>query len=196
MFKNKFFAMLLAVFAVVAVPSVAFAQLDTTYEDTSIDWEYDWDYDDSYDYDLDSGAAIASAGVLAAIMGVMLIPALVIGLGTYVYTSLAYMEIAKKLNHPNSWFAWVPILNLVLILQLADMSPWLILLALVPGVNAVAMVVISVMSMMKICERRGMDKNLGFLMLVPVANLVLPGILAWKKDTGNTTKPEVAPSTE
>jgi hypothetical protein len=180
MFKNKLFAILLATFAVVLVPSVALAQLDTTYEDTSLDWEYDWDLDDSYDYD--TGTALASAGVFAALMGVMLIPTIVMGLGTYIYTSVAYMTIAKKLNHPNPWFAWVPILNFVLLLQLADMSPWLVLLILIPGVNAIAMLILSVMTMMKICEKRGMDKNLGLLMLVPVANLVLPGLLAWKKD--------------
>jgi hypothetical protein len=185
MFKNKFLGILLALGTIVILPTVAVAQTtedDLLYEDTSLDWEYDWDYDDSYDYDFDSGAAVASAGALAAVMGVILIPALVIGLAVYVYTSLAYMEIAKKLNHPNPWFAWVPILNFVLILQLADMSPWLILLALIPGVNGIAMLILSVMTMMKICEKRGMDKNLGFLMLVPVANLVLPGILAWKKE--------------
>ena len=185
MFKKKFLGILLALSAVVLLPSVAFAQLDTTYEDISTDWETDWDYDDyDYEYTLDDAA---SAGAFVALMGVMLIPALVIGLGSYVYGGLALSKIAEKLNHPKPWFAWIPILNTVLILQLADLSPWLILLALIPGINAIALLILTVIAMMKICEKRGMDKNLGLIALIPGAFFVLIGILAWKKDAGETT---------
>jgi hypothetical protein len=193
MFKRSFFPFLIALFATILVPSVALAQLDTTYEDTTIEWDTtwdDWDYDYDYDYDYDLGDAAASAGVFAALVGIMLIPGIVIGIGSYVYSGLALSKIAKRLDHPNPWFAWVPFLNMVLVLQLADLSPWLILLALIPGVNAFALLILSVISMMKICEKRGMDKNLGLLALIPGAVLVLIGILAWKKDDGETSSTE------
>ncbi|MDD3474696.1 MAG: DUF5684 domain-containing protein [Candidatus Dojkabacteria bacterium] len=189
MFKKKIFPILLALFAVVLLPTAALAQ---TTEDTVLyeDWdysEYDWsdyynDYydDDSYTYELsdlsDSGAMIAAFSTLFAVWGLIFTP---IALGVYIYMSIAYMTIAKKLNTPNSWFAWVPILRSVLAFQIAGMSGWFVLLLLIPVVN----VVVSIIALMKTCERRGMDKLLGLLGLIPGANLVLLGILAWKKDT-------------
>jgi hypothetical protein len=189
MFKKKFLSVLLALGAVVLLPTVALAQTEeeSLEEMNTVEWDTDWDYEwdtDDYDYDYDTATAITSVGALTAILGAVLIPALIIVLGIYFYTSIAYMKIAKKLDHPNPWFAWVPILNLVLVLQLADMSPWLVLLILVPGVNGIAILILSVITMMRICEKRGMDRNLGFLMLIPIANLVLPGLIAWKKDEG------------
>lgn len=196
MFKKKFLSVLLALGAIVLLPTVALAQTEgeSLEEINPVEWDTEWDYEwdtDDYDYDYGTETAIASLGALTAILGAVLIPTLIIGLGLYFYTSIAYMKIAKKLDHPNPWFAWIPILNFVLVLQLADMSPWLVLLILVPGVNGIAILILSVITMMKICEKRGMDKNLGFLMLIPVANLVLPGLVAWKKDEETQTPQEV-----
>jgi len=185
MFKKKFSSVLLALFGVVFLPSFAYAQMDANLEDTTLDWESeweDWDYDYDYEYGIeDAGLA---AGTFAAIMAVVLIPAIVVSVGSYVYMGITLSKIGKKLNYEKTWFAWVPILNFVMMLQLADLNPWLILLGLVPIVNGIAMLVLSVITMMKICEKLGKDKLLGLLVLVPLANLVLLAILAWGKDDG------------
>lgn len=197
MLKNKILAILLGVFSIVLLPSMAFAQTteeDMLYEDTSIDWDYDWDDWDLDDYnttdpfeDLNPEEAVGLAA-LATIFSGLAIVGVIIGLGVgiamYVYTSLAYMSIAKKLNSPNAWFAWVPILNIVLHFQLAQMSGWYALLMLIPVAN----IIVYIMALMKICERRGMEKLLALLALIPVANLILLGILAWKKDEAATKK--------
>jgi hypothetical protein len=165
------------------------------YEDTSIDWDYDWDdWDDLEEYDstdlfrsLDPEEAVGLAALATIFSGFAIVGVIIgacIGIAMYIYTALAYMNIAKKLNSPNAWFAWVPILNIVLHFQLAQMSGWYALLMLIPIAN----IVVYIMAMMKICERRGMEKLLALLTLIPIGNLVLLGVLAWKKDEVATKK--------
>ena len=166
------------------------AQTDTvtsTTDDSSYYDSYDYGYDDSYyDFSYDLSDTDAEAGVLAGLgvmlfSGVMLVFSIVVGLGSYIYCSLALMKIAKRMDHENPWFAWIPILNMVLLLQLGDQNPVLLLLLLIPGVGAVVVGVLSIIALMKICEKRGYDKMLGLLSLIPVASYVLLGILAWGK---------------
>lgn len=165
--------------------------LDTTYEDydwdsytSDYDYDYDWSWDgtdSTYDSELSEGAAAAMGTFGLLFGGVMLVFSLAVSLAMYVYTSLALMNIAKKLEEENAWFAWVPILNMALLLKMGMQNPWLILLVLIPGLGALIVAILSIIATMKICERRGYDKLLGLLSLVPVANLVLLGILAWGK---------------
>ncbi len=162
---------------------------DTSYED--YDWDsyisdYDYDYSGDWESSLEdygvSEAGIAAFGALGILFGgFMLIVSLVLSLSLYFYTSFALMKIAKKLEVENAWFAWVPILNMALLLKMGMQNPWLILLVLIPGLGALIVAILSVIATMKICERRGYDKLLGLLSLVPVANLVLLGVLAWGK---------------
>jgi len=91
------------------------------------------------------------------------------------------MNIAKRLNEENPWYAWIPILNVVLLFRMGDQNPLLILLVLIPGIGALVVGILSIIALMNICEKRGYDKLLGLLALVPVANIVLLGILAWGK---------------
>ncbi|HAM37725.1 TPA: hypothetical protein DCP76_00075 [Patescibacteria group bacterium] len=181
------FALLLPL-TMVATPVLA--QTDTvtsTTDDSSYYDSYDYGYDDSYyDFSYDLSDTDAEAGVLAGLgvmlfSGVMLVFSIVVGLGSYIYCSLALMKIAKRMDHENPWFAWIPILNMVLLLQLGDQNPVLLLLLLIPGVGAVVVGVLSIIALMKICEKRGYDKMLGLLSLIPVASYVLLGILAWGK---------------
>ena len=60
---------------------------------------------------------------------------LVIILLFYAFVAYCWMQIANKTNTPNGWFAWVPILNIVLILQIAKKPVWWIILLLIPLVN-------------------------------------------------------------
>lgn len=161
--------------------------LDTSYEDydwdsymSDYDYEYDWD-SSTYDSELSEGVAAAMGTFGLLFGGVMLVFSIAASLALYVYTALALMNIAKKLEVENAWFAWVPILNMALLLKMGMQNPWLILLVLIPGLGALIVAILSVIATMKICEKRGYDKLLGLLSLVPVANLVLLGVLAWGK---------------
>lgn len=185
MFKKKFLTALIAFFSIFLFPSFAFAQLDSTVEDTTVDWDTEWedlDYDYDYDYGLED--IDLAPDTFEAVMGPVLLSVVVISIGSYIYMGITLSKIGKKLNYEKTWYAWVPILNLVMMFQLADLSPWLILLSLVPIVNGIAMLVLSVITMMRICEKLGKDKLLGLLVLIPIGNLVLMGILAWGRDDG------------
>lgn len=189
----------LASYALVAFPTMAQdvaedLPIDDEYTTTSYDdydWEYDWDYDDwDYDWstdtsesslDLDEGLATILGGMTLLFGGVALIFGITVSLATYVYSSLALMTIANKLGNENGWFAWVPILNTILLFQLGDKNPWLLLIAFIPGIGALIIAILCIIIIMTICEKRGYDKLLGLLSLVPIANLVLIGVLAWGK---------------
>jgi hypothetical protein len=93
----------------------------------------------------------------------------------YVYMSLALQAIAIKTRTVKEWLAWIPIANLVLMLNVAKKPMWWFILFLIPGVSLVMLVLV----WMAIAEARGKPNWWGILMIVPLANFVVPGYLAW-----------------
>lgn len=125
-----------------------------------------------------SGRALAQENnpMASAGLGIGLIMFfLIIGAAAYVYMSLALQTIADKTKTENSWLAWIPIANLVLMLNIAKKPMWWFILFLVPFVN----IVIVIMVWMAVAEARGKPSWWGILTIVPVANLIVPGVLAW-----------------
>lgn len=118
--------------------------------------------------------ARAAAGLLA--LGAVFIFFLVIVcVASYVYIALCLQTIARKTNTPNGWLAWIPIANLILMLNIAQKPVWWILLLFIPLVN----IVVGVIVWMQIAKVRNKPEWWGILMIVPVANLVAPAYLAW-----------------
>lgn len=163
----------------------AFAQeeeetLISPYED--FDWE---SYQDELEDLEDLSGDYAKAGALTtgglAIAGAMMAVYSALGIAVYVFYALALMNIAKRLNYENGWYAWIPILNAILLFKMGDQNPMLLFLLLIPGVGALIIMIIATIATMNICEKRGYDKLLGLLSLVPIANFVLLGMLAWGK---------------
>lgn len=153
-----------------------FAQEDSSYYTTT-------SYSTGYD-DVATTAALTAATTAATLFGGAMIAIYsIIGIASYVYMALALMKIAQKLNYKNAWFAWVPILNSILVFELGDKNPVLLFLLLIPGIGALIVAVIGIIALMNICEKMGHDKMLGLLTLVPVANYILFGVLAWGKST-------------
>lgn len=145
------------------------AEFDAAYDDTS------YDYGDDYYYDDYSSISDEDAAALAIFTGVYLVVVIVFSIFWYVYMGLTLMTIAKKLNHESPWLAWIPLANIYLMVKLADLSGWMMLLMFVPLVN----IGLAVYIWMKMAERRGFEMWLGILMIVPVAQLIIPGYLAW-----------------
>ena len=109
----------------------------------------------------------------------------VLGLAYYIYASVTLMTIAKRTNTENAWLAWIPIGNLYLMSQIGGLHAWtvaLFLLTIIPVVGMIVAAGIWAWYWMAICEKCGKNKFLGILILVPIANLILMGILAWGKD--------------
>jgi len=93
----------------------------------------------------------------------------------YIYFAISLMKIAEKTDTENGWFAWIPILNVILMLQIAEKPLWWFILILIPLVN----IVIIVLVWMAIAERRGKPSWWGIMMLVPIMNIITPGYLAF-----------------
>lgn len=111
---------------------------------------------------------------------------LMIGMGLvfYVYGALALMAIAKRTNTENPWLAWIPVANIYLMTKIAGIHPaWtlVILLPLIPLVGSLAIMIVMVYFWWKIAEVRNKPGWWGILMLVPIVNFVIMGILAWGK---------------
>src|SRR6266516_2542834 len=70
-----------------------------------------------------------------ALSGGVLFFMFVFFLAFYVYLALALQTIANKTGTPNAWLAWIPIGNLVLMLNVAKKPLWWFLLCLIPLVN-------------------------------------------------------------
>ena len=123
----------------------------------------------------------------AAAVAAMMVVQLLIFVGLYVFSALCLMMIAKKTNTPNGWMAWIPIANVVLMLQIAGKPIWWIVLLLIPLVN----LVIAILVWMGIAEARGKPGWMGVLVvLIPVVNLVLMGYLAFSN--GGQAQPAAA----
>ncbi len=124
---------------------------------------------------------------LGAMSGALLGISLIVLIGLYVYTAAAWYAIAKRLKFKQAWFAWVPILNLVLLPILAKKDwPWVFIL-LVPIVNFVFVII----WLWKIFERRKLHGAWSLLLvgqMIPfigwlcgIGFLIVLGFSAWKK---------------
>jgi len=132
------------------------------------------------------GEEIIGTGVAGSIAAVGFTTALIIGIGIYVYTALAWMTIAKKLIHKYPWLAWIPIANLFLIAMLAKKKWTWGFIFLVPIVN----LVFGIIWVWNIFVQR---KYPGWLALLPILGIipfigwiatigffVVIGLVAWK----------------
>jgi sterol desaturase/sphingolipid hydroxylase (fatty acid hydroxylase superfamily) len=100
-----------------------------------------------------------------------------VGILAYLYVTVSIFMIANKTGTDNAWFAFVPILNIVLLLQIGDRPIWWILLMFIPLVN----IVMGVLVWMAVAEARGKPSWMGLLMIVPGVNLILMGYLAFSR---------------
>lgn len=93
----------------------------------------------------------------------------------YIYFAIVLQAIARKTGTANGWWAWIPILQIVLSLNIARKPMWWIILCLVPFLNWVMLVLV----WMEIAKVRNRPSWWGILLLVPIVNFVILGILAW-----------------
>jgi len=129
----------------------------------------------------------ATAGILAG-MGIMWFVMILV---FYVYYGVCLMKMAKKVGLSDGWWAWIPILNVLLMLKIAGKPMWWILLYLIPLVN----IVIAVIVWMGIAERLGKPSYWGILMIIPVISFFVPAYLAFSNDGSVQTQPVQLPPT-
>jgi len=122
-------------------------------------------------------AAQQDARIPTAILGGFMFIFLIFCLVMYVYVALALQTIAQKTDTENAWLAWIPIANIVLMLNIAKKPIWWIILFFIPLVG----IVMYILVWMGIAEERGKPNWWGILLIVPVVNLIVPGYLAWSE---------------
>jgi uncharacterized protein DUF5684 len=113
--------------------------------------------------------------VPTALLGGFLFIFCIIFLVAYVYHALALQTIATKTSTENGWLAWIPIANLILMLNIGKKPIWWIILFFIPLVGFVMLVLV----WMGIAEARNKPNWWGILIIVPVVNIIVPGYLAW-----------------
>jgi O-antigen ligase len=59
----------------------------------------------------------------------------------YVIQAIAYYKIGEKANIKNRWVAFVPVVQIIVVLHVIDKSGWSIFLLLIPVVNLVLMII-------------------------------------------------------
>jgi hypothetical protein len=121
-------------------------------------------------------------GVMAFVAAFFMI-IVVLSAGIYIYCSLCLFLIAKKLNVPSPWTAWIPIVQIWTLLQAAGKPCWWVLLLWIPFVF--------IYVWMCITENLGRNKWLGLLIipLIPIVSLVYIGVLAFSKQEQQADTP-------
>jgi hypothetical protein len=114
-------------------------------------------------------------GEFAPLAGGMVFLWIILAVALYVWFAICIQTLARKTATPNDWLAWIPIANIYLLVMIAQMEWWWLLLCLIPYVNIVIIVII----WWKVAVIIGKPGWLALFMLVPVANFVIPGILAF-----------------
>ncbi len=123
-------------------------------------------------------AAVPALAAMGSLLTILLASVLVL----YVYGAICLMKIAGKTRTPNGWLAFIPIANLYLITQVAGVAWWTMfafLLSFIPAVGSIAFMVVVVWWWWKICENVRKPGWWSLLMLIPIVNLIVLGILAF-----------------
>lgn len=130
-------------------------------------------------------------GGLFALLVAFFILFLIIAIALYVYTSYAFMVLARKTKTEPAGIAWIPFIGPPLVAsRIAEMHWWPLLLLIgfwIPFVNVVLMIVFAVFFviwMWKTFESVGKPGWWAIFMVIPFLNiiyLIFLGIAAWSK---------------
>lgn len=94
----------------------------------------------------------------------------------YLYFGFTMMKMAQKTGHGDSgWWGFIPIMNIFLVMKMAQKPGWWFLLCLVPFVNIVVFAILFI-EVAKACQQ---SPVWGFLVLIPLINFVALGVLAF-----------------
>ena len=116
-----------------------------------------------------------------------------LALAVYVFFSYSLQTIAKRTRIKKGWLAWIPIANYYLMIKIAKKPIWWILFLMLPMIyvsiiNPIIDLLISmtgaiffVLVWAAISVKRKKSKWLGVLMIIPIANLITLGYLAYSK---------------
>jgi hypothetical protein len=132
--------------------------------------------------DAEAASSTTTSARSFAPLAIIILFFFLLGLAVYVFFAICLQKIAQKTVTSNAWFAWVPILNLILMCDIAEKPRWwaaLFLLGLIPYIGFIATTIINVLLMIKICERMGKPIWWGIITIIPFASIVIFALLAF-----------------
>jgi len=133
----------------------------------------------SYPRELDFSNSLSGA-----LIGFILMILITMAIAFYVYHSLAWYTIAKKLKYKRPWFAWIPFAGSAMELQLGGFNWALIFLVLIPILGWIALFILIIISNWRIFEKRKYPGWFSLSMIIPriggVLYLIAIGLVAWK----------------
>jgi len=137
--------------------------------------------DPTYNLQYSGDVPAAAGGAAALFAGGIFLFVIMFVLVIYVLMAVSLMKIANRTNTPNAWFAWIPILNLVLMLQIAERPMWWLIFWFVPIVN-IAGIVLNFVIWIDIAKKLGKSAIWGVLaILIPI--IFMPYLAFSKSDT-------------
>lgn len=111
-------------------------------------------------------APIASSGSAIPIVIIFLI-----AIAAYVFSAYCLMKIADRLGTPNSWFAFIPILNIWLLCQMDEKeNSWFIIMLIFTFCFGIVTAVMAILIMMDVSEKLGFESWWGILLIIPIFN--------------------------
>ncbi|MBU1252622.1 MAG: hypothetical protein KJ905_01640 [Nanoarchaeota archaeon] len=123
---------------------------------------------------------ISSLGFIA-LLGIF---AVIFAIGMYIYFSLTWQTIAKKLRYKKSWLAWIPFANVAMIFQLGGIKWGWVFLFLIPVFGWIALLVLLIIATWRIFEKRKYPGWFSLSMIIPqlggILYLIVIGFVAWK----------------
>jgi hypothetical protein len=112
----------------------------------------------------DEEAAVAAGGILAAIVAFIATFALILA-GMALFYCVCFWKVFSKADQPG-WAAFIPIYNIVVMLQIVGRPTWWVLLCLIPFVNFIVFIIL----FLDLAKSYGKDTMfaLGLILLTPI----------------------------
>ena len=98
-----------------------------------------------------------------------------LAIGIYFAYMMYRIAAVRTGNADIAWWAFIPILNTILLIKMADKPMWWFFLLLVPFVNIIAFFALWI----SVAQNCGQSPIWGFLVLIPFINLVAIFVLAY-----------------
>ncbi|MFC1769358.1 hypothetical protein ACFLZX_06370 [Nanoarchaeota archaeon] len=101
----------------------------------------------------------------------------------YVYYSLAWMVIARKMKYKSPWIVWIPFVKIAVILQLGGFHWAWVFLLFVPIFGWIALFVMGIIAKWKIYEKRKYPGWFSLAVIIPqlgpILQAIAVGFVAW-----------------
>ena len=132
-------------------------------------------YARTYDATTTSLDMAEASGILGVIAGFGIFMWIIM-MAIAVLMIVSMWKIFKKAGKPG-WAAIIPIYNTVVLFQIVGLSPWLLLLVLIPFVGSIAIAVVTILAYVKLAKAFG--KSGGFAAGLIFLNVIFMPILAF-----------------